>query len=139
MFDSIQTLKPGAIYEDSKGTRFLYIGFGDMWRSASSDGKDKSLFWHTGPNHFIYMKVERLEKKMHMISPDLRIYDPKGPNKPDFWHLFFASVKPRKLVKFVKQQYPEGFFKNYVVTDYSPTYYEWGAYPPYFYGLNSQV
>lgn len=131
----IRELIPGHVYLDNNGVELLFLGRGKYYREDRYGG------WSAPSDvSFLYMKTEDLNAKITkgQLSPDLKVFDPLGSNKPDFWKTVFYSQKPRKLMIDHGERFPANFFKHLVVKDLSGNYYSFGAKPPYFWHIETK-
>lgn len=113
---------PGHVYEDTKGVRIIYLGFGEYKREDPSLGSIGG--WRSGPNKHLYMKFNDVNDKISRrdLSPDLRQYKKNNQdNGTDFFKTIFFSEKPRKLVRDLGKVFDENYFKHLVIEDYTYT------------------
>lgn len=106
-YKGCKELIPGKIYEDNKGEKLLFVGFGSLKRADEDFGVSWGLF-----EGFIYMKVDQIEKKIKngLLSYDLTAYT----GESELLNLFYFSQKPRLLVKELNEMFPSDYFENFV-------------------------
>lgn len=126
-YKGLRDLIPGHLYLDDKGTHHLFLGRGKYIRKA--DNSDPLFQWSTKDNVFLYMKWDDVQKKIGQgrLSQDLMDYDSQGSNV-DFWRTVYASVSPRNLVKDMGELYPDDYFQDLIIHDWSHQYYSGTPY-----------
>ena len=123
-YRGMRDLIPGHAYLDGNGVQILFLGRGRYYRTDDFGGWEPAC-----GNMFLYMKIKDLDAKLAdgRLTPDLAVFDPGRPDRPDFFKTVFFSAKPRALMEDLGKKYPATVFRELVVTDKSGRYYASGS------------